>query len=723
MLPRALSTSPSASKARARGNRPAHAEEVDALVRLARARRVATRYLDANGERQQASIPALIGVLAALGEPVERLSDAPAALRRRAEARRLRRGDTKAVPPVIVAWDGLLPAGSRPEGSSRLVLRGETVEEGAVEEGPDWLDPAAPLPLGYYRLADASGVTLAHVIAAPSQPPREPGREIPAGGGWALFAPTYALVDDRERPAGDLRALDELGELAAAHGACAIATLPLLAEAATADGAPAGQQPYAPLSRMWWNEALVDLAQLEELAPEDREALDVAGLGPALARRDEDGRALADLAGLASAMRPALERAMARLEAGDSPRRRAFVAFRRLVPDLDRYASFRAAMEQAGSDLARWPSPWRAGRFAPGDLDPKALARHAYAQFAIADQLRVLTARAHARGCGLLLDLPVGCGPSGYDPWAHPEAFASGASIGAPPDAFFRAGQNWGFPPPDPEVDRAGGYRLLRRVLAHHMQHASWLRIDHALGWWRLWWVPKGHGAADGAYVRYPTEELLAVACLEAARAGTRLVAEDLGTVPRGLRPALRRRGVDRMAVAVFDLGSTPGRRLRPRAGTVAYVDTHDTATFAGFVHGLDIELRALLGVTSPSSARHEAAARRQVVARLVERLAHAELLAPGEQGDALGLLRAVLIELGSSSAELVVVALEDLIAEREPQNVPGTTVERANFARRVARPLTSIEADSKVRELLAALDTARRGAPQPPLSEKGGRS
>jgi len=693
-------------------------ERRKALEGLARRRGVAVEFTSATGERRRASDETLAAVLRALGEPLARPGDAVAlAAERRAERRRARRAGTPTLPTVLVAWEGRLPpldllgAARRGDATNKtgdeppLVLLAEGADEPmTLSARPDGAGRAVVervLPYGVHQLVAGEAAPPLWVVSAPERPegsgaPRE-------ARGWGVFAAAYSLRDGRRGPAGDLGALRSLGEAVAPLGASVVATLPLLAELATADGAAPGQQPYAPVSRMWWNEAYLDLDRLPELAPEDRGWRSTA----------PDARH-ADLAGAASAARPALARAARRLLAGDSERRRAFQAFRAARPDVGSYARFRAAIERAGADVASWPATWRSGTIGPDEVAAEAVLRHAYAQFATDAQLGE-DARALARsGCGLLLDLPIGCRPGGYDPWAFPAAFAAGASVGAPPDGFFPSGQDWGFPPPQPDGDRATGYGLMRQVLAHSLKHAAVLRVDHVLGWSRLWWVPAGMSPSEGAYVRYPLEELLAVACLEAWRHGAHLLGEDLGTVERGLRPRLARHGVDRMRVAIYDLSERPRRALAPPAGTVAYVDTHDSAPFAGFLDGSEVTLREQLGLLSAGAARRERAARERLATALVERLERAGRLAPEEHKDVLAVLAAVLEELGESPADLVVVPVEDLLEERDPHNVPGTTSEHANFSRRLARTLEECTAEVRVREALGRLDAARRRAGGP---------
>ncbi|HTX01502.1 MAG TPA: 4-alpha-glucanotransferase, partial [Acidimicrobiales bacterium] len=231
--------------------------------------------------------------------------------------------------------------------------------------------------------------------------------------------------------------------------------------------------------------------------------------------------------------------------------------------------------------------------------------------------------------------------------------------------------------------------------------------VDHVLGWSRLWWIPAGMPASAGAYVHYHLEELLAVACLESWRHGSRLIGEDLGTVEPALQRALRRHDVAGMRVAVFDLDASPDTPLSPPKTTVAYVDTHDTATFAGFLGGSEIDLRASLGLLGPAAAR-TARARRAGVRRAIEGRLLGKRPRRGEQ-PALAVLAALLEELGRSEAELVLVNLEDLWAEVDPHNVPGTTTEHANFARRLRRSTEDLACDGELLAVLGRLDAARR--------------
>ena len=139
-------------------------------------------------------------------------------------------------------------------------------------------------------------------------------------------------------------------------------------------------------------------------------------------------------------------------------------------------------------------------------------------------------------GTGLYRDLAVGISRDGADAWADPDTYITGASVGAPPDAFNPAGQDWGMPPPSPLALRANGYAAFIAAVRANMRHAQVLRIDHVMGLQRLYWVPSGLPATSGAYVRYPLDDMLGILALESRRNRCLIVGEDLGTLPAGFR-------------------------------------------------------------------------------------------------------------------------------------------------------------------------------------------
>jgi len=271
-----------------------------------------------------------------------------------------------------------------------------------------------------------------------------------------------------------------------------------------------------------------------------------------------------------------------------------------------------------------------------------------------------------ARGQRLYLDLPLGAHPGGLDTSGQPWLFAPNIAVGAPPDVFFDQGQNWGFPPTQP-LDPASVWHF-RDVVRHHMAVAGVLRIDHVMGLYRLYWVPSSATAKEGVYVRYPFEALLAVLCIESHRHDCWVVGEDLGTVPEEVRAAMHRHGLLGMWVAEFEVDSWwGGRPFTPPADAVACVDTHDTPPFATW-----------LGEHDP----------------LQEPVAvHADIMEA----------------LGRTEAAMVLVSLDDLWGETEPQNIPGTPASRPNWVHQFPVAIEQWADDPRVTEPLRRVDAARR--------------
>lgn len=606
----------------------------DGLIRRAEAAGVQVGHHGLDGAWVAARPETLEAVLAALGEAPAQNHDG-----------------------VVVAWDGWLPKGAA-----------GVVE---LEDGSEWAPGTdRPLPLGYHRIVGAEGS--ATVIAAPWRAPGWPGR------GWGVFLPLYALRTGRSRGVADLTDLGALGAWARSHGAATLVTLPLLASLG-----PEDPSPYAPASRLFFNELYLDTERLPSGPAGPSEPLPPPGPG------------LIDLAAAWHGRRATLEAAAERFFAAgaDDPR---FAAYEAAQPLLAEYARFRAAQARHGNGWTGWPT-----RLPDGD--PAVERYHRFVQWALADQLGDVCGDLARHGLQLGLDLPLGCHPDGFDTWWSPESFAVGAAAGAPPDGFFTLGQNWGFRPLSPAGLRRTGYRYLREALAAHLRHAKLLRIDHVMSLFRLWWIPDGNVATDGAYVRYPADELFAVVCLEAQRAGAVIVGENLGTVPQEVNEQLEAHGLLGMQLLGMELGDLRwGRGPRPLAETTcAFLTNHDTPPFAAWWDGSDIADRAELGLLDSSAAdaeRGEREATRAAVRGVLD----------DHDGDAPAVAAGLYETMAAGPAQLVVVSLEDLWGERQRQNTPGTSSERPNWRLAAALTLEEFSADPSVAAALARVDRAR---------------
>jgi glycogen operon protein len=338
---------------------------------------------------------------------------------------------------------------------------------------------------------------------------------------------------------------------------------------------------------------------------------------------------------------------------------------------------------------------------------------HQYLQWLCERQLAAAAARAHKLSLGFCRDLAVGAAPDGAEAWANAQLLAEGVSIGAPPDQFSTEGQVWGLPPPDPLRLEADGYAHLAGIFAANMRHAGAVRIDHVMGLSRLFWVPKGADGSDGAYVAYPSRDLLGQLALESARARCLVIGEDLGTVPAGLRDTLADEVV--LSYRVLPFERDEGRFRPPEAYprlALACVCTHDLPPFAGWWEGLDVAERQGLKLITAAEADRARLERLAEKAALMEALAGAHLIEAGRdasQTSASDIVAAIHAFVARTPSFLAVAQVEDLAGERVATNLPGTDLERPNWRRRIATPLDGLMETSAAQAILGAIRAAGR--------------
>jgi 4-alpha-glucanotransferase len=559
------------------------------------------------------------------------------------------------------------------------------------------------LPVGYHRLRVAAGGRSAEtlVISAPSQcylGEREPI--------WGVFLPLYALRTRGSWGAGDFSDLRELAQWTAGLGGGVVATLPMLASFLDEPFEPS---PYAPASRLFWNELYVDPRRIPELegCPEAKRLME----SPELRREIEalSAGSVVDYGRLIALKRRVLEELARSFFAQPSPDRRdAFREFVESRPELEAYAAFRAVGERRGEPWQVWPERLREGTLAPADWDEDDRSYHLWVQWITDEQVSAMAKEARRHGPGLYLDLPLGVHSSSFDVWRYPDHFAKGSSTGAPPDALFTKGQDWGFPPLHPERLREHGYDYLIESLRHHLRYAGLLRIDHVMQLHRLFWIPQGLKTADGIYVQYAVDELFAILSVESHLHKAILVGENLGTVPPEIDEAMDRHDVLGMYVVQYEL-QPGGQGVRtPPERSAASLNTHDMPTFRAFWEARDVAILQELGFLDEQQAREE----RDRRARLRREMA--EALPPEERKDEraayASVLRRLLDGLAASPARIVLVSLEDLWGETEPQNVPGTHMERPNWRRKARFTFEEFSQKPEVVDALRRVDRIRKG-------------
>ena len=585
-------------------------------------------------------------------------------IRRRVSARVLRSvaaamgdraGDASAGDPVRIGRPG--EALTAP---AELVLEDGTAV-GAVDHLPD------DLPIGYHRL---DGQLLLVPPAACHLPPRLRA--------WGWIGQLYAARSRASWGIGDLGDLEQLAATAAGQGAGFVAISPFWAPNPGPHPEPS---PYFPSTRRF----ISPLAIRATAAPgADAAAIDSL---------DRAGRALNEDARIdrVAAQRLKLEA----LHAAWSTRSRAawnragLAAFRaELGSVLVDWARFATLSERHGAGWRSWPAELRH----PGSRSVRAVSRtdadrvafHEWLQWVAFAQLA-----AAGRRLPIINDLPVGVDPGGFDAWTWQEQLALDASVGAPPDRFNREGQDWSLPPFIPHRLRTAGYRPFIDTVRAAMRSAGGLRIDHVLGFFRLWWIPRGNGPGDGAYVDYPADELLAILAIESQRAAAVVIGEDLGTVPRGVRSRLRRAGVLSTRLLIFERRPPSTYPRRSFAG----VTTHDLPTVVGAWTRTDLADQAAAGL-EPDAAGLE---------HLRGRIAAATELP--DTAPASEVVLAAHAALAAGPPMLIGATLEDaLLVERRP-NQPGTvSSQRANWSIALPTPIDELEADPFVRRLVEHL-------------------
>ena len=404
---------------------------------------------------------------------------------------------------------------------------------------------------------------------------------------------------------------------------------------------------------------------------------------------------------------------------------------------MERFAVYEALTEHFARDEGRlrgwmtWPEAYR---------HPEAAAVRAFAvksrrrvdyfkylQWLAEEQLADVAEAARSMSIGLYRDVAVGVDVNSADVWSDQATYDLDETIGAPPDPLGPHGQNWGLPPLRPERMLDDGGAAFGELLAANMAHAGALRLDHAMALLRLFRIPRGKSAVEGAYVEYPFEELLAIAATESARARCTIVGEDLGTVPDGFRDRMTRaKPFCRTGCSFSSAKPTAGSRHPTRIPELALATatTHDLPTLSGWSIGRDIDARARIGLLFAEGAEHARTARRVDVSLLLDALlAHGALDRDGfdvlhraidaRVPDAAAydpLIRAAYRYLALSPARLVLVQLDDMTGELDQVNLPGTFVEYPNWRRKSRLDLDGIANDAGIAGLTGDIRSRVKG-------------
>jgi len=592
----------------------------------------------------------------------------------------------------------------------------------------------ADLPLGYHRLRlalSAGGREWIDEQTLIVVPPRcvVPADRLGGDKAFGLIANLYAVRSATNWGVGDFSDLAALAAWGADAGADFVGVNPLHVLLNRGDDV----SPYGPVSRLFKNPLYVDVARVPELAhaPELRARLEspelVAQINALREHPDVRYEQVMAVKGLALA---ALHRVFVeRVRGSGDARDRAYDDYAaRHAPALTRFATWMTIAEvQAASvranggayDWRTWPVDLQSAESSAVAVFAREHAQridfHKWLQFETDRQLAVASSRARDAGMriGLYQDLAIGTSATGADAWAYPDLFVHGVSIGAPPDPYAASGQNWGLPPINPHALQRHGYRYFVDVLRSGLRHAGALRIDHVMGLFRLFWIPEGMSGSEGAYVRYPSSDLLGIVALESVRHGALVVGEDLGTVPKEVPRALEKWGILSSKVLFFERGRRGG--FKPASSypelALATADTHDLATIAGFWQGRDIDVRAEVGLLDGQESVERAHEERDVQrAALLRRLQRDKVLPDARMPHSPADLRAAVHAFLCRTPSLLVgLSLDDLAGEVDQVNVPGVGPNRYPcWMRKMRDPLETLAQSAEVRTALRCGGRAR---------------
>jgi (1->4)-alpha-D-glucan 1-alpha-D-glucosylmutase len=245
------------------------------------------------------------------------------------------------------------------------------------------------------------------------------------------------------------------------------------------------------------------------------------------------------------------------------------------------------------------------------------------------------------------------------------------------------------------------------------MHRASALRIDHVLGFYRLFIIPAGKPPSDGVYLRLPADAICNALAEESEAHRCLIIGEDLGTVPEDFPALLAAHNILSYRLLIF--ARDGDRFLEPHEypqRALVSVSTHDLPPFLGFLEGSDVEARAALGIYRDEGERqhahHERAGERQ---RLFDVLRQAGF----EPGDnPVATLAAAHGFLARTPCTLLLVQMEDLALAREQPNMPGTDERHPNWRRKLPLDLHAIFAAPSTEVILGAVRKERPGRAPP---------
>lgn len=539
----------------------------------------------------------------------------------------------------------------------------------------------ADFPLGYHKLTARLGngeVAEAHLIVVPNR--LDIDRILP-GQKWGISSQLYSVRSKDCWGMGDTRVLAELNQLFGQLGADFHLINPLHASAPVL---PIEPSPYLPVTRQFTSPIYIypeDIPEYQYLPKPWK-----LHIAECLTQSKQEHTDRAGLIDRDQVWPEKVEALYTIFRHGRSEAREA--EFQQFVDAaggaLEKFAIWSALVEKHGVHLPddlKDSNSEAVAKFAAENADRVRF--HLWMQWIVAQQLDVAQRAAVDSGMsiGIMSDLAVGVHRYGSETWSSPEMFAPNTSVGAPPDMYSQLGQDWSQPPWNPRALEQCGYQPLRLMIRAAVKHSGAVRIDHILGLFRLWWIPRDKTANFGTYVNYDHEAMVGILLLEAQRNNSIVIGEDLGTVEPWVRGYLNDRGILGTSILWFERehDGTPLRPEHYRRDVLAAVNTHDLPPTAGYLDGIQTTIRAELGLLVESIENVRAADRHELE-QMTSRLIEYGLLDEEHRYEEQPLIDALYKYIGETPSRLLAVSLVDIVRERRPQNFPGTHMQYPNW-------------------------------------------
>lgn len=665
-----------------------------ALVELAEALGVATHYWSQDGVYVDVAASTLSAVTAALGaDPTSTESIA------RSLTEITLRPWRRVLPPVFVMIQGQqqrLPVHVLHGESVRVELRCEDGTALQLMQLDHWVDPREvdgqligeasfllpiDLPLGWHVLTATTDTesTQAPLVVTPQRLRVRALTECDRM--WGFMVQLYSVQSRRSWSIGDITDARDLATWSSTSlGADFLLLNPLHAASFIS---PMDPSPYLPSSRRFANPIYLrveDIPEASYLKPKQYKR--IRQLAKKARALEGD---LIDRDAIWSLKRAALRQIhKVPLSPGRQASFDSYVA--QQGAGLVDFATWSALAAAYGARWSRWPKEYR---------DPQSMAVahwrashadqvrwHLWLQWLLDEQLASAQAAAKRSGMsiGIVHDLAVGVAHDGADAWSLQRVLAKDVAVGAPPDMYNQQGQNWAQPPWRPDALAEAAFVPYRDMLRTILRNAGGIRIDHVLGLFRMWWVPEGHSADQGTYVRFDHEALIGILALEVERAGALVIGEDLGTVEPWVQDVLRDRGLLGTSILWFERDAN-GQIIDPqhwRRDVLASVTVHDLPPTAGYLADEHVRLRHELGLLSGDVAGEMAKAeneRNEWLALLRQRGYLGE-----QETHVDDIVVALHRLLASTPARLLGVSLPDVVGDTRAQNQPGTHLEYPNW-------------------------------------------